>query len=192
VGGVNEAAFRALVTEHSSTLLRLALIHSPSRAVAEEVVQETWIAVLRSLDGFEGRSSLRTWICRILINTARRRAAAERRSLPFSALDAGRDEPAVDPERFHPDGPWAGHWVAFPVDPATLPEERLLGAELRRAIERAIAQLRSPQREVLVLRDVEGWSSDEVSELLELTPGNQRVLLHRARAKLRQALEDAL
>jgi RNA polymerase sigma-70 factor, ECF subfamily len=184
----DEAAFRALVEEHSSALLRLALIHSPSRAVAEEVVQETWIAVLRSLDGFEGRSSLRTWICRILINTARRRAASEGRSIPFSAIDSGGDEPPVDPARFQREGPYAGHWAAFPVDPA----ERLLGAEVREHIERAIAALRSPQREVIVLRDVEGWSSDEVCEALELTPANQRVLLHRARAKVRQALEDLL
>jgi RNA polymerase sigma-70 factor (ECF subfamily) len=183
----DEARFRELVAEHSSALLRLALIHSPSRAVAEEVVQETWIAVFRSLDGFEGRSSLRTWICRILINTARRRAASEGRSLPFSAV-MGDDEPPVDPARFQREGQWAGHWVEFPVDPA----ERVLGAEVREHIERAIAALRSPQREVLVLRDVEGWPAEEVCEALGLTPGNQRVLLHRARAKVRQALEDVL
>jgi RNA polymerase sigma-70 factor (ECF subfamily) len=183
----DEARFRELVAEHSSALLRLALIHSPSRAVAEEVVQETWIAVFRSLDGFEGRSSLRTWICRILINTARRRAASEGRSLPFSAV-MGDDEPAVDPSRFQREGQWAGHWIEFPVDPA----ERVLGAEVRVHLERAIAALRSPQREVLVLRDVEGWPAEEVCEALDLTPGNQRVLLHRARAKLRQALEDLL
>jgi RNA polymerase sigma-70 factor (ECF subfamily) len=171
-----------LVAEHSSAMLRLALIHSPSRAVAEEVVQETWIAVLRSLDSFEGRSSLRTWICRILINTARRRAAREGRSVPFSAV-MGDDEPAVDPARFA-----GGHWIAFPVDPA----ERVLGAEVREHIARAIDGLRSPQREVMVLRDVEGWSAEEVCEALALTPGNQRVLLHRARAKVRQALEDLL
>jgi RNA polymerase sigma-70 factor (ECF subfamily) len=183
-----EAEFRALVAEHSSALLRLALIHSPSRAVAEEVVQETWIAVLRSIDGFEGRASLRTWICRILINIARRRAASEGRSIPFSAVAGDDAEPAVDPSRFQRDGPWVGHWVAFPIDPA----ERVLGVEVREQIERAIAALRSPQREVLVLRDVEGWSSEEVCEALELTPANQRVLLHRARAKVRQALEDLL
>jgi RNA polymerase sigma-70 factor (ECF subfamily) len=179
--------FRALVEEHSSAMLRLALIHSPSRAVAEEVVQETWIAVFRSLDGFEGRSSLRTWICRILINTARRRAAREGRSVPFSAV-IGEGEPPVDPSRFRREGAWVGHWVEFPVDPA----ERVLGAEVREQIARAIDRLGSPQREVIVLRDVEGWSAEEVCEALELTPGNQRVLLHRARAKVRQALEDLL
>jgi RNA polymerase sigma-70 factor (ECF subfamily) len=183
----DEARFRALVAEHSSAMLRLALIHSPSRAVAEEVVQETWIAVLRSLDSFEGRSSLRTWICRILINTATRRAAREGRSVPFSAV-AGDEEPLVDPARFQREGPWVGHWVEFPVDPA----ESVLGAEMREQIAAAIDGLGSPQREVIVLRDVEGWPAEEVCEALELTPGNQRVLLHRARAKVRQALEDLL
>jgi RNA polymerase sigma-70 factor (ECF subfamily) len=179
----DEAAFRALVAEHSSALMRLALIYSPSRAVAEEAVQETWISVLRSIDGFEGRSSLRTWICRILVNAARRRAGQEARSLPFSS---------VDPSRFHSDGPFAGHWISFPVDPSVLPEERVLAAEVRAAVAEAIRTLRSPQREVFVLRDVEGWAADEVCSLLELSAGNQRVLLHRARAKVRQALEDAL
>ncbi len=184
---IDEAACRRLVAEHSSAMLRLALIHSPSRAVAEEVVQETWIAVLRSLDSFEGRSSLRTWICRILINTARRRAAREGRSVPFSAV-AGEEEPLIDPARFQREGPWVGHWVEFPVDPAV----RVLGAEVRAQIAAAIDRLGSPQREVIVLRDVEGWPAEEVCEALELTPGNQRVLLHRARAKVRQALEDLL
>ena len=183
----DEQAFDALVARHYATMLSVARSYVQTRAVAEEVVQETWIAVLRSLDGFEGRSSLRTWICRILINTARRRAASEGRSIPFSAV-AGDDEPAVDPSRFQREGQWAGHWAAFPVDPA----ERVLGAEVREHIDRAIAALRSPQREVIVLRDVEGWSSDEVCEALELTPANQRVLLHRARAKVRHALEDLL
>jgi RNA polymerase sigma-70 factor (ECF subfamily) len=189
----DEAAFRKLVAAHGSTLMRLALIYSPSRAVAEEAVQETWIAVLRSIDRFEGRASLRTWLCRILINTARRRAGLEGRSLPFSALGTDDDaEPSVDPARFHPDGPYAGHWISFPLDPSVLPEERLLAAEVRDGIRTAIAGLRSPQREVFVLHDVEGWASHEVSDLLELTPGHVRVLLHRARAKVRQALEDLL
>jgi RNA polymerase sigma-70 factor (ECF subfamily) len=188
----DEAAFRELVAEHGSALMRLALIYSPSRAVAEEVVQETWIAVLRAIDGFEGRASLRTWISRILVNAARRRAAREGRSMPFSALGDGEAEPAVDPARFHRHGPLAGHWQAWPADPSVLPEERLLGAEIRERVQEAITLLRSPQREVFVLRDVEGWPAPEVSELLEITPGNQRVLLHRARAKVRQALEELL
>ena len=173
-----------LVDMYGPALQRVARMYVPSAAVAEEVVQETWIAVLRSLDSFEGRSSLRTWICRILINTARRRAAREGRSVPFSAV-IGSDEPPVDPARFQREGPWVGHWVEFPSDPA----ERVLGAEVREHISRAIADLRSPQREVIVLRDVEGWSPEEVSNALELTPGNQRVLLHRARSKVRADLE---
>jgi RNA polymerase sigma-70 factor (ECF subfamily) len=185
--GAGGATIEELVAEHSSAMLRLALIHSPSRAVAEEVVQETWIAVLRSLDSFEGRSSLRTWICRILINTARRRAGREGRSVPFSAV-MGDDEPPVDPARFQRAGPWVGHWIEPPVDPV----ERVLGAEVRQHIARAIDALGSPQREVIVLRDVEGWPAEEVCDVLELTPGNQRVLLHRARSKVRQALEDLL
>jgi RNA polymerase sigma-70 factor (ECF subfamily) len=188
----DEAAFRELVAEHGSALMRLALIYSPSRAVAEEVVQETWIAVLRAIDGFEGRASLRTWISRILVNAARRRAGLEGRSVPFSTLGDDGAEPAVDPARFQRDGPRAGHWLARPADPSALPEERLLGAEVRERVQEAITRLRSPQREVFVLRDVEGWPAPEVSELLQITAGNQRVLLHRARAKVRQALEELL
>jgi RNA polymerase sigma-70 factor, ECF subfamily len=188
----DEAAFRELVAEHGSALMRLALIYSPSRAVAEEVVQETWIAVLRAIDGFEERASLRTWISRILVNAARRRAGREGRAVPFSALGDGEAEPAVDPARFRRDGPGTGHWLVWPADPSVLPEERLLGAEVRERVQEAITRLRSPQREVFVLRDVEGWPAPEVSELLEITAGNQRVLLHRARAKVRQALEELL
>jgi RNA polymerase sigma-70 factor (ECF subfamily) len=188
----DEAAFRELVAEHGSALMRLALIYSPSRAVAEEVVQETWIAVLRAIDGLEGRASLLTWISRILVNAARRRAGLEGRSVPFSTLGDDGAEPAVDPARFQRDGPRAGHWLARPADPSVLPEERLLGAEVRERVQEAITRLRSPQREVFVLRDVEGWPAPEVSELLQITAGNQRVLLHRARAKVRQALEELL
>jgi RNA polymerase sigma-70 factor (ECF subfamily) len=188
----DEAAFRELVAEHGSALMRLALIYSPSRAVAEEVVQETWIAVLRAIDGFEGRASLRTWISRILVNSARRRAGLEGRSVPFSALGGDEAEPAVDPARFQRHGPGAGHWLAWPADPSVLPEERLLGAEVRERVQQAITRLRSPQREVFVLRDVEGWPALEVSDLLEITAGNQRVLLHRARTKVRRALEELL
>jgi RNA polymerase sigma-70 factor, ECF subfamily len=188
----DEGAFRALLAEHGPMLGRLARLHSPSRAVAEEVVQETWIAVLRSIDGFEGRSSLRTWLCRILMNTARRRAAAEGRSLPFSALGDDDDGPAVDPDRFQAGGPWAGHWRSFPRDPSSLPEQRLLAAEVRAHVADAVAALRPSQRAVFVLRDVEGFSGPEVSELLDITLVHQRVLLHRARNHVRQALENLL
>lgn len=188
----SEDAFRDLVSTLQSPLMRMAMLSAPSTAVAEEVVQETWVAVIRSIDSFEGRSSLRTWIVRILLNTARRRAGREARSLPFSSLGGDAAEPSVDPDRFHPEGPFAGHWISTPLDPASVPERRLFGAEIRECIEEAIRELAPAQRAVFVLRDVEAWPAEEVCELLEITPGNARVLLHRARAKVRDALEAAL
>ena len=191
-----ESAFRALVRDYHPTLLRLALIHSPTRATAEEAVQETWLAVFRRLDTYAGRASLRTWICRILINTARRRSAVETRSLPFSSFDddGGGGSPAVDPDRFVPSGPRAGRWrlTALPGDWSRLPEDEALSRELRAVVADAIATLPPRQREVITLRDVEGWSTSDVSELLEIEDGNQRVLLHRARCRVRLALEDYL
>jgi RNA polymerase sigma-70 factor (ECF subfamily) len=193
----DEQAFRELVRTHESALLRLALMYAPSRAVAEEIVQETWLAVLHGLDGFEGRASLRTWMARILINTARRRSGKEARSVPFSSLPAyddegGAGEPAVDPARFLTEGPHAGHWASFPDDWSSLPEHALLSDEVRTVASAAITLLRPAQRAVITLRDLEGWTGAEVSELLGVTEGNQRVLLHRARAKVRQAMEDYL
>jgi RNA polymerase sigma-70 factor (ECF subfamily) len=187
----DERAFRELVREHESLLLRLALLYAPSRAVAEEVVQETWIAVLRGLDGFEGRASLKTWLSRILINVARRRAGREGRSIPFSSLPHDEEDggPSVDPDRFFAAGPYAGHWLSFPTDWSTLPEQRLLAKEVRAVVAAAIERLAPAQREVITLRDLEGWSAAEASELLGITDGHQRVLLHRARAKVRDALE---
>jgi RNA polymerase sigma-70 factor, ECF subfamily len=185
----DEAAFLRLVNTHHSALVRLALVYAPSREVAEECVQETWIAVLRGLDGFEGRSALRTWICRILVNIARRRAAAEHRELPFSSLsDAG---PAVDPERFFRSGPNTGHW-ASPPRAWSVPEQEALARELQVVVADAIAALPPNQRVVITLRDIEGWESAEVSALLEIEPGNQRVLLHRARSRVRAAIERYL
>jgi RNA polymerase sigma-70 factor, ECF subfamily len=192
----DEQAFRELVQAHQSALLRLARIYAPSRAVAEEIVQETWLAVLRGLDGFEGRSSLRTWISRILVNVARRRSGREARSVPFSSLggpgEGGADEPAVDPSRFLKEGRYAGHWASFPDDWSRLPEETLLSRETRTVALAAIAGLAPAQRAVITLRDMEGWSAAEVSDLMEVSDGNQRVLLHRARSRVRQALEDYL
>lgn len=188
----DERAFAALVDRHGPAMLRVALAHVPSRAVAEEVVQETWIAVLRGLDGFEGRSSLRTWIFRILTNVALRRGARERRSVPFAALAAAEDSgaPTVPPERFLPPGHdrYPGHW-ALPPPRWPTPEEGLLSGETREVIAAAIERLPPAQRTVLGLRDVEGWSSEEVCAALEITAGNQRILLHRARAGVRAALE---
>ncbi len=189
----NEEAFRKLVREWHSSLLRVAQIFVPSRAVAEEVVQETWLRVLGALDRFEGRSSLKTWVFRILVNTAKTRAQREGRSLPFSALhDPARvPEAAVDADRFRPedDERFPGHWSSPPRE---LPEERLLAAETRERIAEAINELPPTQRAVISLRDIEGWSSDEVRNALDVSEVNQRVLLHRARARVRQALEEYL
>ncbi len=189
----DEAAFAAVVREWHTGLLRVARIFTPSRAVAEEVVQETWLRVLGALDRFEGRSSLKTWVFRILVNTAKTRAQREGRSIPFSALqDPARvPEAAVEPERFlpddHPQHP--GGWASPPRE---LPEDRLIATETRDVIAQAIEALPANQRAVISLRDVEGWSSEEVRNALDLSEVNQRVLLHRARARVRQALEDYL
>ena len=170
-------------------MLRLALVFVQARAVAEEVVQDTWIAVLEGIERFEGRSTLRTWVFSILTNRAKTRAVRERRSIPFSALEG--DGPAVEPERFlsASDG-WAGHW-ASPPGPLP-PEELLLVSETRKHLAAAIRDLPPGQRVVLTLRDVEGWSADEVCNVLELSETNQRVLLHRGRSTVRQALERYL
>jgi RNA polymerase sigma-70 factor (ECF subfamily) len=173
--------------------MRLAMTYVPSRAVAEEVVQETWLGVIRGIDRFEARSSLKTWIFRILVNTAQTRGARERRSVPFSSLNgSGPDEdgPSVDPDRFLPGDHalYPGHWALGPT-PWETPEEGLLAGETRRVILEAIDELPPAQRAVITMRDVEGWPSDEVADALEVSEGNQRVLLHRARTKVRAALE---
>jgi len=187
----DEEAFRTIVREWHPSLLRVAQIFVPSRAVAEDVVSETWLRVLGALDRFEGRSSVKTWVFRILVNTAKTRAQREGRTIPFSALqDASRvPEAAVEPERFLPDDdPYhPGGWSSPPRD---LPEERLLAAETRAVIAAAIESLPANQRAVISLRDVEGWSSDDVRNALDLSEVNQRVLLHRARARVRRALEE--
>ncbi len=192
----DERAFCVLVEAHGALLLRVAMTYVPSRAVAEEVVQETWLGVLKGLDRFEGRASLKTWIFSIAANIARTRAVRERRSLPFSALagaEASDDEPAVDADRFLPaDHPqWPGHWASAPTAWES-PEERLLAAETRDVLLAAIAQLPPAQRLVVTLRDIHGWSAEEACEALGVREGNQRVLLHRARSKVRAALERHL
>lgn len=189
----DEAAYRTLVRDWHSAMLRVAQIFVPTRALAEEVVQETWLRVLGALDRFEGRSSLKTWVFRILVNTAKTRAQREGRVLPFSALqDPARvPQAAVGPERFLPgdDEHHPGGWSSPPRD---LPEARLIASETRDVVARAIDALPANQRAVISLRDVEGWSSDEVRNALDLSEVNQRVLLHRARSKVRQALEEYL
>jgi RNA polymerase sigma-70 factor (ECF subfamily) len=188
----DERAFCALIDAYDPALRRVAMTHVPSRAVAEEVVQETWLGVLRGLDRFEGRSSLKTWIFRILTNVARTRGARERRSVPFSALVAAEalDEPSVDPDRFFPSdhARFPGRWSHAPTCWHT-PEERLLAAESRNVVLAAIAQLPAAQRTVIGLRDIDGWPPQDVCEVLGISDGNQRVLLHRARTRVRAALE---
>ncbi len=189
----DEDAFMTLVDKYGPLMLRVALGYTRTRAVAEEVVQESWLGVLQGLDRFEGRSSLKTWILRIVANRARTRGEREARSVPLSSLVAEGDEdgPAVNPERFRPaDHPtYPGAWAIPPHSWARLPEEKLLATESLHEVRAAIAKLPPRQQEVIVLRDVEGWSPEEVSTALELTPGNQRVLLHRARSKVRAELE---
>jgi RNA polymerase sigma-70 factor, ECF subfamily len=186
----DEEAFTELVREYQPSLVRVARIYVPTQAAAEEVAQETWLAVLNGLDRFEGRSSLRTWIFRILTNIAKTRGQRDGRTLPFSALqEPGRvPEAAVDADRFlDPEHPrWPGHWAARPEP---WPEDALLSAETQAVIAEAIEALPATQRAVISLRDLEGWSSEEVRNALELSETNQRVLLHRARSKVRRALE---
>src|SRR5215218_8620153 len=184
-------AFATLVDRHSSPMVRVARAYVPTQAAAEEVVQETWIAVMRGIDRFEGRAALKTWLFRILTNVAMRAGARERRSVPFSALAEAEDTgPSVDPNRFlstdHELFP--GHWAIMPARWPT-PEEGLLAGETRGVIAAAIAELPLAQRTVIALRDVEGWSSEEVREALEISAGNQRILLHRARSRVRNAIE---
>jgi RNA polymerase sigma-70 factor (ECF subfamily) len=188
----DEAAFVALVQAYHGLLLRLALLYVPNRAVAEDVVQDTWLGVLNGLDRFEARSSLKTWICRILTNRARTRAQREGRSVPFSAFwgpDDEQDEPSVDPSRFRASGPYEGHWASRPTSWDDLPEQRLLSDETQQQLRAAIEALPANQRTVITLRDVEGWSAPDVCAALDISEANQRVLLHRARSKVRQALE---
>jgi RNA polymerase sigma-70 factor, ECF subfamily len=186
-------AFATLVDRHSRAMIRVAMAYVPTRAAAEDAVQETWIAVLRGIDGFEGRASVRTWIFRILTNVAMRAGARERRSVPFSALAEAENtgEPSVDPDRFLPadDKLFPGHWAIMPARWPT-PEEGLLAGETREVIARAVAELPVAQRTVIGLRDIEGWSSEDVCEALEISAGNQRILLHRARSRVRNVIED--
>jgi RNA polymerase sigma-70 factor, ECF subfamily len=192
----DEAAFSDIVARWSPGLLRLARLHVPSQEVAEEALQETWLAVLRGIDGFEGRSSLRSWVIGILINQARQHGRRERRSLPFAALrrmgEEGRDEPAVSPMAFQGwNGPRPGWWIVPPSRPEA-PGERLDAEALRHALTAAIAELPPRQREVVTMRDVLGLPADEVCTVLGVSEGNQRVLLHRARSRVRRTVEGHL
>jgi RNA polymerase sigma-70 factor (ECF subfamily) len=192
----DEAAFMALVERYQTALVRVALIYVSSHGAAEDVVQETWLGVLQGLSRFEGRSSLKTWIFRILSNRAKTRAVREGRAIAFSALASAADdpaEPAVDPSRFYPpEHEDHGWWVSYPRSWEDVPESRLLARETRAQIMAAIEALPENQRTVISLRDVEGWTSEEVCNVLTISETNQRVLLHRARSKVRRALEHYL
>jgi RNA polymerase sigma-70 factor, ECF subfamily len=187
----DERVFVELVEQHQTLMLRVASRYVRNQAVAEEVVQETWLGVLNGLRNFEGRASLKTWIFRILTNRAITRAEREGRAVPFSSVgDTGPDEPAVDPDRFRPEGDrWPGGWKCFP-DP--LPEDRLLERETLAVIDSAIAELPDRQHLVISMRDIDGWSAEEVCQALQISEANQRVLLHRARSKVRRCLEAYL
>jgi RNA polymerase sigma-70 factor (ECF subfamily) len=187
----DEQAFAELVDSCHSTMLAVAQAHVRSPAVAEEVVQVAWMGVIRGIDGFEGRSSLKTWILRIVVNTANTRGVREARSVPLAGL--GPDEPAVDPDRFRgPDDRYPGGWMVFPADWQQLPDEALHQREALDLIVSTIASLPPAQRAVIRMRDVEGYSAEEVCAALDLSQANQRVLLHRARSRVRSALEQHL
>lgn len=179
----DERAFEALVAQHDGALRRVARTFVRTDSAVEDVVQETWLGVLRGLDGFEGRSSLRTWVFRILVNQARTRAVRDARSLPFSALEHV-DAPAVEPTAFAADGRWSSAPPRLDGDP----ESGLLSAELRSHLLEAVDTLSADQRAVITLRDLVGMPAAEVCDLLDLSEGNQRVLLHRARSRVRTAL----
>jgi len=187
----DERAFAALMDEHGAAMLRVARMYVSSRAVAEEVVQEAWLGVISGIGRFEGRSSLKTWIFRILSNRAKTRGEREGRTLPFSSLegvDANGEERAVDADRFGNEG----QWRSGPSRWSELPENRLVAKETISVAQTAIDGLSEAQRTVITLRDIEGWSPEEIRNALGLSETNQRVLLHRARAKVRQALESYL
>jgi len=185
----DEAVFMAVVEAWGPAMLRLARAHVSSQAIAEEVVQEAWVGILRALDGFEGRSSLKTWAFRIVANVAKTRAVKESRSVPFSSATVdGEEGPAVDPDRFQTAGDrYPGHWQ---TPPEPWPEQRLEAAETRNAALAAIAGLPARQREIITLRDIAGLSAEEACNALAVTETNQRVLLHRARSTVRNALES--
>ena len=192
----DETAFSTLIDQYHSRLLRVARAFVSSEAVAEEVVQETWLGVLEGIDGFEGRSSLRTWIFRILTNRAKTRGQRENRYVSFSDATTQTDEDtnaSLEPERFHSSGHLTGHWV---IPPSTwdenTPERLLLSKESLERIEKAIQALPANQRQIMILHDLEGIDSEEICKGLNISASNKRVLLHRARTKVRSVLHQYL
>ena len=190
----DESAFVELVERYYGHLLPLASFCVSSRAVAEEVVQDAWVAVLTGIDRFEERSSFKTWICRIVMNLARTRGVRESRMVPFSEFindELESSEPAVDPARFQAsNGDYPDHWSTAPRPWNADPEAQLLGSETMSVLDQAVGTLPEAQRLVLTLRDIQGLSAEEVCNILEISETNQRVLLHRARSKVRGTLED--
>jgi RNA polymerase sigma-70 factor (ECF subfamily) len=191
----DEGTFDQLVNQHHGALIRMAMGYVADREVAEEVVQDTWMAVIESLNRFEGRSSLRTWIFGIMIHKAKDRGVREKRHTTFSAFESYDDDndEAVDPSRFQQSGEWAGHW-AFPPQPwdDQTPEKLLASQQAVNAMNQAIEALPATLKEVLILRDVEGVEAKEVCEMLKITETNLYVRLHRARERVRVAIEKAL
>lgn len=183
----DERAFVALVDRHSAAMLAVARCHVASREIAEDVVQDTWLALLKGIDRFEGRSSLRTWLFRVLVNIAKTRGVSEKRTTPIDM--SGTGGPTVHPDQFRPAADqWPGHWVRFPQPWTESPERSLLADEALNLVRRELAQLPVLQSLVVGLRDIDGYDSAEVCALLDLTAANQRVLLHRGRARIRNAL----
>jgi RNA polymerase sigma-70 factor (ECF subfamily) len=189
----DERAFVALVERYQRPLLRLALVYCRSLAIAEEIVQDTWLGMIQGIDRFEGRASLKTWLFQILVNRARTRAEREGRDVSFSSLAEGAEapgEPAVPPERFRPiDDKWPNNWALPPHSWGESADAGLLAGETMDLVKRAIAQLPSAQQQVITLRDIEGWPAEDVCNVLMISETNQRVLLHRARSRVRGALE---
>ena len=188
----DERAFEDVARAFYPRMLAVAQGYTRTRAAADEVVQEAWVGVLRALDRFEGRSSLRSWVLQIAADIARTRAVREARSVPVSAfeLDVERPETAVEPERFRgPDDPFPGHWRSYPTDWRRLPEQRLVSTETLELVKRAIDELPESRKIIITLRDVTGCSAAEVCDALGVSPEIQRVLLHRARARVRARLE---
>ncbi len=192
----DEAAFLALVDRYASAMRKIARAYVRDDATADDVVQEAWLGVLRGLEAFAGRSSLRSWIFTIVVNRAKTKAVREARAVPFSALardETERDDPSVAPDRFAVAGePWPRHWRDEPASWGDQPEARLASRELRACIDAAIDALPPVQRTVVLLRDVAGQPTADVCNVLGLSETNVRVLLHRARAKIRRALDPYL
>ena len=196
VGGLrrrDEAAFVTLVARYQAALLRIALIYCRSRDIADEVVQDTWLGVLQGIDRFEGRAAFRTWLFQILVNRARTHAMREGRTLSFSSLEDEAEsagEPAVSPERFRgADDKWPHNWAVPPHAWGESADATLLSGEIMELVKRAIDALPPAQQQVITLRDVEGWTSEDVCNVLTISETNQRVLLHRARSRVRAELE---